>query len=124
MEFGQVLWSLLIIFFMIMYFMILFSVIIDVFRRHDMGGGMKALWLILLLVIPVLSLLIYVIAYGQSMGERRAQDMQKAVEQEQNYIRSVATTSPADQIAQAQKLLDSGAITREEFDTLKAKALS
>lgn len=52
MEFGQILWSLLIIFFMVMYFMILFSVIIDIFRRHDMGGGMKAVWIILLLFIP------------------------------------------------------------------------
>jgi hypothetical protein len=124
MEFGQILWSLVIIFFMIMYFMVLFSVIIDVFRRDDMGGGMKAVWIILLLVLPVLSLLIYVIVYGQAMGQRRASEMSKAMESEQNYIRSVAGTSPAEQIAEAQKLLSSGAITQEEFDKLKAKALS
>ncbi len=124
MEFGQILWSLLIIFFMIIYFMILFSVIIDVFRRHDMGGGMKAVWLILLLVVPVLSLLIYVIVYGQSMGQRRASEIQQVAEEQKDYIRSVAGTSPVDQIAQAQQLLDSGAITREEFDKIKSKALA
>ena len=124
MEFGQIRWSLVIIFFMVIYFMILFSVVIDVFRRHDMGGGMKAVWLILLLVIPVLSLLIYVIVYGQSMGQRRAAEIQQVAEEQKDYIRSVAGASPVDQIAQAQQLLDSGAITREEFDKIKSKALA
>ena len=124
MEFGQILWSLVIIFFMVMYFMVLFSVIIDIFRRDDMGGGMKAVWIILLLFIPLLSLIIYVVAYGQSMGQRRAEAVTQAMENEQNYIRSVAATSPAEQISQAQKLLDSGAISQQEFDQLKAKALA
>ncbi len=125
MEFGQILWSLLIIFFMVMYFMILFSVIIDIFRRHDMGGGMKAVWIILLLFIPFLSLIIYVIIYGQAMGQRRAAAMEQSLEDQQQYIRSVAkSSSPAEQIAEAQRLLDAGSITREEFDRLKAKALA
>ncbi len=124
MEFGQILWSLVIIFFMVMYFMVLFSVIIDIFRRDDMGGGMKAVWIILLLFIPLLSLIIYVVAYGQSMGQRRAEAVTQAMENEQNYIRSVASSSPAEQISQAQKLLDSGTISQQEFDQLKAKALA
>ena len=125
MEFGQILWSLLIIFFMVMYFMILFSVIIDIFRRHDMGGGMKAVWIILLLFIPFLSLIIYVIIYGQAMGQRRAAAVEQSLEDQQQYIRSVAkSSSPAEQIAEAQRLLDAGSITREEFDRLKAKALA
>ena len=124
MEFGQILWSLLIIFFMVMYFMVLFSVIADIFRREDMGGGMKAVWIILLLLIPFLSLIIYVVVYGQAMGQRRAASVAQAVEQEQNYIRSVATSSPAEQIAEAQKLLDAGTISRDEFNRLKAKALA
>jgi type VI protein secretion system component VasK len=125
MEFGQILWSLLIIFFMVMYFMILFSVIMDIFRRHDMGGGMKAVWIILLLFIPFLSLIIYVIIYGQAMGQRRAAAVEQSLEDQQQYIRSVAkSASPAEQIAEAQRLLDAGSITREEFDRLKAKALA
>ena len=68
MEFGQFLWSLLIIFFMIMYFMILFSVIMDLFRRHDTSGWVKAAWIVALLIVPFISLLIYVIIYGQSIG--------------------------------------------------------
>lgn len=124
MEFGQFLWSLLIIFFFVMYLMVLFSVIVDLFRNEHMNGWLKALWILLLIFIPLISLLVYVIVYGRGMASRQ----QAAVVQEQKeqaaYIKQVAGTSPADQIAQAQQLLNSGAITQQEFDALKAKALS
>jgi len=123
-EFGQFLWSLLIIFFMIMYFMILFSVVIDLFRNHQMGGFAKALWIIFLIFIPLLSLLVYVIVYGKSMAQRQQQAVTEAQQEQADYIKQVAGTSPAEQIAQAQQLLNSGAISQAEFDKLKAKALS
>jgi Na+-translocating ferredoxin:NAD+ oxidoreductase RnfE subunit len=123
-EFGQFLWSLLIIFFMIMYFMILFSVVIDLFRNHQMNGFVKALWIIALIFIPLISLLIYVIVYGRSMALRQQTAVVEAQQDQAAYIKQVAGTSPADQIAQAQQLLTSGAISQEEFDKLKAKALS
>ncbi|MFZ8979930.1 MAG: SHOCT domain-containing protein [Candidatus Nanopelagicales bacterium] len=124
MEFGQFLWSLLVIFFMIMYFMILFSVVIDLFRNHQMGGFAKALWIIFLLCIPFISLLVYVIVYGKSMATRQQQAVTEAQQEQADYIKQVAGTSPAEQIAQAQQLLNSGAISQDEFDKLKAKALS
>ena len=124
MEFGQFLWSLLVIFFMIMYFMILFSVVIDLFRNHQMGGFAKALWIIFLLCIPFISLLVYVIVYGKSMATRQQQAFTEAQQEQADYIKQVAGTSPAEQIAQAQQLLNSGAISQDEFDKLKAKALS
>jgi predicted PurR-regulated permease PerM len=123
-EFGQFLWSLLVIFFMIMYFMILFSVVIDLFRNHQMGGFAKALWIIFLLCIPFISLLVYVIVYGKSMATRQQQAVTEAQQEQADYIKQVAGTSPAEQIAQAQQLLNSGAISQDEFDKLKAKALS
>jgi predicted PurR-regulated permease PerM len=123
-EFGQFLWSLLVIFFMIMYFMILFSVVIDLFRNHQMGGFAKALWIIFLLCIPFISLLVYVIVYGKSMATRQQQAVTEAQQEQADYIKQVAGTSPAEQIAQAQQLLSSGAISQDEFDKLKAKALS
>jgi len=123
-EFGQFLWSLLIIFFMIMYFMILFSVVIDLFRNHQMNGFVKALWIIALIFIPLISLLIYVIVYGRSMALRQQAAVVEAQQDQAAYIKQVAGTSPTDQIAQAQQLLSSGAISQEEFDKLKAKALS
>ncbi len=123
MEFGQFLWSLLVIFFMIMYFMILFSVVIDLFRNHQMGGFAKALWIIFLIFIPLISLLIYVIVYGKSMAQRQQAAVVEAQQDQAAYIKQVAGTSPAEQIAQAQQLLNSGAISQSEFDKLKAKAL-
>jgi predicted PurR-regulated permease PerM len=122
-EFGQFLWSLLVIFFMIMYFMILFSVVIDLFRNHQMGGFAKALWIIFLIFVPLISLLIYVIVYGKSMAQRQQSAVVEAQQEQDAYIKQVAGTSPAEQIAQAQQLLNSGAISQAEFDKLKAKAL-
>jgi predicted PurR-regulated permease PerM len=123
-EFGQFLWSLLVIFFMIMYFMILFSVVIDLFRNHQMGGFAKALWIIFLIFVPLISLLVYVIVYGKSMAQRQQTAVVEAQQEQDAYIKQVAGTSPAEQIAQAQQLLNSGAISQAEFDKLKAKALS
>ena len=123
MEFGQFLWSLLLIFFMIMYFMILFSVVIDLFRNHQMGGFAKALWIIFLIFIPLISLLVYVIVYGKGMAERQQSAVVQAQQEQDAYIKQVAGTSPAEQIAQAQQLLNSGAISQDDFDKLKSKAL-
>ena len=123
MEFGQFLWSLLLIFFMIMYCMILFSVVIALFRNHQMGGFAKALWIIFLIFIPLISLLVYVIVYGKGMAERQQSAVVQAQQEQDAYIKQVAGTSPAEQIAQAQQLLNSGAISQDEFDKLKSKAL-
>ena len=124
MSFGEFLWSLLVIFFMIMYFMILFSVVIDLFRNKHMNGWIKALWILFLIFVPLLSLLIYVIVFGRSMATRQQEAVQDAQAEQAAYIKQVAGTSAAEQIAQAQQLLNSGAITQQEFDSLKAKALS
>jgi Na+-translocating ferredoxin:NAD+ oxidoreductase RnfE subunit len=123
-QFGEVLWSLLIIFFMIMYFMILFSVVVDLFRNHQMNGFAKALWIIFLIFIPLLSLLVYVIVYGRTMALRQQAAVVEAQQDQAAYIKQVAGTSPSEQIAQAQQLLSSGAISQSEFETIKAKALS
>lgn len=124
MEFGQFLWSLLIIFFMIMYFMVLFNVVLDLFRNHEMGGGLKALWIVFLIFVPFLSLLIYVIVYGKGMAMRQQNAVAEMQKQQDAYIKQVAGTSPTEQIAQAQQLLTSGAISQSEFDAIKSKALS
>ena len=122
---GNFLWSLIVIFFMVIYFMILFSVVVDLFRNDQMGGFMKAIWIILLIIIPFLSLLVYVIVYHKGMTDRsqkQAQDYQAA---QAEYVKNLAgSTSPADQIAKGQELLSSGAISQAEFDAIKAKALA
>jgi hypothetical protein len=122
---GEFLWSLLVIFFMVIYFMMLFQVIIDIFRRQDASGGKKALWLIFLLVVPLVGLLIYMIANGEGMTQRNVQVMRDSQQQFDDHVRTVAAASgPAGEIEKAKQLLDSGAISQDEFDQLKAKALA
>ncbi|MEK9898543.1 MAG: SHOCT domain-containing protein [Actinomycetota bacterium] len=125
MGFGQVLWSLLIIFFMVMFFMVFFMVVMDLFADKGLGGGKKAVWIIFLLIFPPITVLVYLIARGNSMAERRQAQMQAADEAQKAYIQNaVGSVSPADQIASAKALLDAGTISQEEFDQLKAKALA
>ena len=109
----------------IAYLILLFHIVKDVFRDPDLGGGAKALWIIGLIVVPFLIALIYVITRGRGMAERRAAADRQAKAETDQYIQSVASTSsPAEQISSAKKLLDSGSITPAEFDQLKAKALA
>jgi hypothetical protein len=122
--FLDVLWSMVIFFLFVIWIWILITVFGDIFRRRDIGGGMKAVWIIFVILLPYLGVFIYLIAEGGKMAERSAEQMQSVKAQQDDYIKSVAGTSPADQIAQAKSLLDSGAISQAEFDGLKAKALS
>lgn len=125
MGFWDFFWLLIWSYFLVMYLVLLFHIIRDVFGDPDLGGGVKALWIIGLIVVPFLVALIYVIVRGRGMAERRAGEVQQAREETEDYIQSVAAKSaPADQIASAKALLDSGAITPAEFDQLKAKALA
>jgi ABC-type multidrug transport system fused ATPase/permease subunit len=118
-------WLLVWTFFFVCYLMVLFQIIIDLFRDRDLSGWWKALWIIFLIIFPFLAAIIYLIARGRGMGERQAGEMRRAQAASDQYIQSVAGSSnPAEQIASAKSLLDSGAITQDEFDQLKAKALA
>ena len=124
MSFWDIIWFIIVSFAFIAYLMVLFNIIGDLFRDRSVSGGMKAVWMICLIFLPFLTAVVYLIVRGQGMYERSADAMQKARASQEDYIRSVAAASPADQIAQAKGLLDSGAISQAEFDALKAKALT
>jgi hypothetical protein len=125
MDFWDFFWLLVWSFFFVCYLMVLFQVIADLFRDRELSGWWKALWIIFLIIFPFLSLIIYLIARGRGMAERHAGEMKKAQVATDQYIQSVAAKSnPAEQIASAKNLLDSGTITQEEFEQLKAKALA
>lgn len=122
--FLNIFWTMLVFFAWIIWFWMLISVLADIFRRHDTSGWSKAAWTLFVIILPFLGVLIYLIAEGKSMAERNARAQERAVAQTDDYIRSVANTGDsASQIAKAKELLDSGAITATEYDTLKAKAL-
>ena len=101
-------------------------VIFDMFGDPTLRGWSKALWAIALVFVPWLSAFIYLIARGKSMAERQMKQVATAQAQQAAYIKDVAgsASSPAEQIKHAKDLLDSGAITQQEFDALKAKALA
>jgi hypothetical protein len=110
-------------FFFIAYLIVLFQVVIDLFRDAEMGGGSKVLWIIGLIFLPVLTALIYILVRGEGMAERQRSAVRSAKADTEAYIREVAAKSPADQIADAKRLLDAGTISNDEFACLKAKAL-
>jgi len=123
--FLDFLWSMLLIFLWIAWFFILFRVIVDIFRRHELSGFGKVLWLIFVIILPFLGVFVYIIVEGRKMGERDLQEAQKAQQQFDSYVQSVASTGGATaEIERAKSLLDSGAITQQEFDAIKAKALA
>ena len=123
--FGQAMWTMFVFFAWILFFWLLFTVFGDLFRRHDIGGWGKAGWTIFVICLPYLGILVYLIAEGRGMGERRLAEVQAAQSQMDAHVRSVAGSGgAAEQIAKAKELLDSGAITQAEYDGLKAKALA
>ena len=121
-------WDLLISAFSVIiflaYLMVLFQIIADLFRDQELAGIHKAVWILLLIFLPLLTSLIYLVLRGKSMGQRQRAAVSKAVSETDDYIRRVAAKSPADHIADAKKLLDTGTITTEEYAILKAKALA
>jgi hypothetical protein len=121
--FLDVFWTMIIFFLWVIWIWFLIAILSDVFRRHDIGGGKKAVWCIFIIFLPFLGALVYVIANGQGMAERNVKDAKVAREQTDDYIRSVAG-GPAGEIEKAKSLLDSGAISADEYAALKAKALA
>jgi Short C-terminal domain/Phospholipase_D-nuclease N-terminal len=124
--FLDVFWTILIFFMWVIWIWILITVLMDLFRRHDIGGWGKAAWTLFVVILPFLGVFLYLITQGRQMAERRASEVQASQASFDSYVRDVATaeSNPSDQIAKAKELLDSGAIDQAEFDALKRKALA
>jgi hypothetical protein len=125
-SFGDFFWLLVWAFVLGCYLLVLFQVLVDLFRDQDLSGWWKAVWVAFLIIAPFLSVLIYVIARGRGMAERRQETLGGRRREEEAYVPPTIMTipNPAEEIASAQKLLDSGAINQAEFDQLKQKALA
>ena len=122
---GDLFWSLIAFFFMVVYFMILFNILFDLFRDHEESGIMKAVWILFLFLFGPLTMLVYLIVRGGGMAKRAQAAQADAQAQFDSYVKETAGTGdPASQIEKAHALLDKGAITQAEFDDLKAKALA
>ncbi len=121
--FLDILWTMMIFFLFVIWIWILITVFVDIFRRRDTSGFAKALWIIFVILTPYLGVLIYLIVNHDGMAERNVKHMQAQQAATDDYIRTVSGGSAAE-IEKAKGLLDSGAITQAEFDTLKQKALA
>ncbi len=123
--FLEVMWSMLVFFLWIMWFWLLFTVWFDIFRRDDISGWGKAGWLIFTAVLPFLGVFVYVITQNDAMTKRNIERARGQQAQFDDYVRETAGGSgTAAEIEKAKQLLDSGAITQAEFDTMKHKALA
>ncbi|MEO6790270.1 MAG: SHOCT domain-containing protein [Ornithinibacter sp.] len=127
MSFWDAVWLIFIAFALIAYLMAMFSIILDLFRDKTVSGAMKAVWLVCLIFFPLVTAIVYLTLRGGGMAERSVKDAETMRAAQADYIRSVAGgtagSSATDQIEQGKRLLDSGAITPDEFAALKAKAL-
>ena len=122
--FLNILWTMIIFFAWVIFIWVAITVLIDLFRRHDIGGWAKAGWVILVIVLPFLGVLLYLVTYHQGMAERSAKHARETQAQFDEYVRKAAGSGgPAAEIEKAKQLLDSGAITQAEFEAIKAKAV-
>ncbi len=123
-NFGDFIWFFLVSFLFIAYLMILFSIISDLFRDHKQSGWVKAVWIIFLVIVPFITSFVYLIVRGQGMAQRQAAAVADAQANAEAYIKQVAGTSHADELAKAHALKESGALTATEFTALKKKILA
>ncbi len=121
--FLDILWTMLIIFAWVIWFWILITCFVDLFRRKDASGFKKVIWVIFMICVPFLGVLIYLLANHDGMADRSIQQAQAQQEQFDQYVKQTAGGSAAE-IEKAKGLLDSGAISQAEFDSIKAKALA
>jgi hypothetical protein len=119
MSFGTFLLDMLFIFFFVIWFWILIRVLMDLFRRTDISGGAKVLWVIFLVLLPYVGIFAYLLTQGWGMGERDLEQAEAAREQ----IRSAVGFSVADELVKLDQLKASGSITEDEYRKLRAKLI-
>jgi len=118
-------WTIFEIFLWVLWLWVLIYVFIDIFRSRDLSGGVKALWFLFVLFIPLIGVLVYLIARGGTMQERARQEAQQQDQAFRAYVQDAAGSgNPAGQLAQLAGLRDRGVITADEFEREKAKILA
>jgi len=121
----DLIWTMFMFFVFVLWIWLLIAVFMDIFRSHDLSGGVKALWVFFIIILPFLGVLIYLIARGGKMHERAAE---QAVQQQKAfdaYVKQAAGSgSTADDLAKLADLKQKGVISDAEFEAQKAKILA
>ena len=121
--FLNIFWSMVVFFCWVIWIWTVFACLGDLYRRHDVSGWGKAAWTVFVIVLPFLGVLLYLGIHGKGMAERAAEAAKAQQAQFDDHVRQVAGSS-ASEISQAKELLDKGAISQDEFELLKQKALA
>jgi hypothetical protein len=123
--FLDVFWTMLIFFLWVLWIWLLFTIFADVFRRHDISGWLKTVWIVFVIVLPFLGAFVYLITQNVGMTERQLDRARAEREHLDSYVRETAGAGgAASEIEKAKRLLDSGAITEAEFEAIKQRALA
>ncbi len=120
---GDGILTALAIFFFIIWVWIVITILMDLFRDHEMSGWGKALWCLFLIVVPVLASLVYLIARGSGMRQRAIDDQVQAKKQFDEYVKQTAGTTSVDELHKLDQLRQSGGITEEEYTKMKAEII-
>jgi hypothetical protein len=123
-SFGDLLLLVFEVFLFVVWFWILFAIISDLFRDHGMSGWAKAAWIVFLVFIPMLSALVYLVARGSGMRERTIKAQTEAKAHFDEYVKTQAHSSPADELHKLNDLKEKGALSADEFDRAKSKLLA
>jgi Short C-terminal domain/Phospholipase_D-nuclease N-terminal len=122
---GEALLTVLEIFFFVVWFWILITILTDLFRDHELSGWTKAVWVLFLVIVPFITALIYLIARGDGMRDRTIKAQAEARHHYESLVReTVASSSPADELAKLSDLKQKGMITDDEFARAKEKLLT
>lgn len=117
--FSNFLVDVLSVFIFVLWFWLLITVCGDLFRRHDVSGWSKAVWVIVLIVFPYLGIFIYLVTQGHGMAQRQSQRIEKASEE----LRHLIGFSLADELEKLERLRNSNAISNEEYARLRARVV-
>ncbi len=125
-DLGDLIWTTIWIFFLILFIWVFIMIVSDLFRDHELSGWAKAIWVVVLIIFPLIGSLVYLIARGEGMARRSAAQQQQARAEFDSYVRSTAAsagTGTADELARLAELRSNGTITDAEFETAKARVL-
>jgi hypothetical protein len=122
--FLEIFWTILIFSAWVVWIWMAVTVLVDIFRRHDLSGWGKAAWTVFIVAVPFLGVIVYLLGHSEGMAQRSNKEAEAAQSQLDDYVRTTAGNGAASEIAKGKQLLDSGAINQAEFEALKAKAMA
>src|SRR6478752_139708 len=123
--FLEVFWTILVFSAWVVWIWMAVTVLVDIFRRHDLSGWGKAAWTVFVVALPFVGVIVYLLANSEGMAKRSNKEAEAAKSQFDDYVRTTAGTGgAAAEIAKGKELLDSGAINQSEFEAIKAKAMA